>query len=175
MIQTSGNYATVHGDPVVTFERTFPHPADAVWAAITDSQQLEKWFPTTVEFETLAPGSPITFEFTQDHDNQYPSMSGEFLEVEPQRRLVFTWGDDKLTFELDPQQSGAACRLSFSVVLDSQDKAARDSAGWESCLDMLALTAAGETPPRPMPSDDWRTYYEEYKRQGLPATAPLPD
>ena len=50
-------------------------------------------------------------------------------EVDEPRRLVFTWGDDELTF----------------------------------------------TPERPYLSDHWRTYYEEYKRRGLPATAEIPE
>lgn len=61
----------------------------------------------------------------------------------------------------------------FTVVLDSLDKAARDSAGWESCLDNLDLVVAGERPARPSSDEGWRTYYEEYKRLGLPASAEI--
>jgi hypothetical protein len=63
--------------------------------------------------------------------------------------------------------------------MGSLDKAARDSAGWESCLDTLAQVAAGSRPERPAPggapSDDWRRYYREYKQEGLPATAAIPE
>jgi hypothetical protein len=65
-------------------------------------------------------------------------------------------------------QGGAACRLAFSVVLDSADKAARDSAGWDDCLDMLDQVVDGRTPERPYLSDKWRGYYEEHKRRGFP-------
>lgn len=168
---TTGTYENANGRPVVRFERTFPHPVRAVWEAITEPGQLEQWFPTTVEFDELSPGAPITFRFPQD---AYPPMSGSMLEVQHERRLSFTWGDDVLTFELSPDEGGAACRLSFTVALDSADKAARDGAGWEQCLDALALVVDGEHPQRPMPADEWRNYYEEYKRAGLPATAPIP-
>src|SRR5581483_9274557 len=174
MPQTTGHYTDIDGQPVVRFERTFPHPVQAVWEAITDPGQLEAWFPTTVEFEKLTPGAPIRFRFTQDFSDEYPPMSGEFLEVDAPNRLVFTWGEDSLTFELDEQRDGGACRLAFSVALGTEDKAARDSAGWESCLDMLAQVTDGATPQRPAPSDNWRAYYEEYKRLGLPATAEIP-
>ncbi|HEY6524057.1 MAG TPA: hypothetical protein VIY10_09835, partial [Solirubrobacteraceae bacterium] len=93
----------------------------------------------------------------------------------PPRRLSFTWGDDVLTFELEERDAGAACRLAFSVVLDSADKAARDSAGWDDCLDLLDRVVAGETPKRPFKPESWRARYDEYKRQGFPATAPIPD
>jgi uncharacterized protein YndB with AHSA1/START domain len=169
---TTGTYKELDGRPVVRFERTVPHPPTDVWDAITDPAQLREWFPTTVEFERLEPGAPIAFRF--EHD-AYPPMAGEVLEVLAPRRLSFTWGEDRLTFELEPSADGGACRLSFSVVLDSADKAARDAAGWDQCLDMLGLVVDGRTPERPAPSGDWRVYYEEYKRLGLPATAPIPD
>lgn len=174
MPQTTGHYTDIDGQPVVRFERTFPHPVRAVWEAITDPAQLEAWFPTTVDFETLAPGCPITFTFPAELADEYPPINGEFLEVDPPTRLAFTWGEDSLTFELDEQHDGGACRLVFSVALGTEDKAARDSAGWESSLDMLAQVTGGATPQRLAASDNWRAYYEEYKRLGLPATADIP-
>jgi uncharacterized protein YndB with AHSA1/START domain len=170
MAQTTGNYTQIDGRPVVRFERTFPHSVAAVWEAITDPRQLERWFPTTAEFQSLEPGAQIAFRFPED---AYPPMSGEVRELRPRERLVFTWGDDELTFELEEREGGKACRLAFSVVLDSEDKAARDSAGWDSCLDRLDQVVAGAAPGRPS-SDSWRAYYEEYKRRGLPASAPIP-
>lgn len=172
MTQPSGQYTHVDGRPVVRFERTFPHRIDAVWAAVTDPQQLEQWFPTTVEFDSLSPGAEITFRFDQD---AYPPMSGVVREVRPPERLVFTWGGDELSFELEERGHGEACRLALSVVLDSEDKAARDSAGWDACLDALERVVAGAVHERSAPSGDWQAYYDEYKRRGLPATAPIPE
>jgi hypothetical protein len=95
--------------------------------------------------------------------------------VSAPRRLSFTWGDDLLTFELEERDGADACRLCFSVVLDSADKAARDAAGWDDCLDKLDLVVAGEAPGRPEESESWRARYDEYKRQGFPATAAIPE
>jgi uncharacterized protein YndB with AHSA1/START domain len=142
----------------------------AVWRAITEPDQLEKWFPTTVEFSELRTGAPIAFRFAT-HD--LPPMQGAFVDVDEPRRLVFTWGDDTLTFELAGRDGGAACRLAFSVVLDDAGKA-RDSAGWESCLDMLAVAASGQVPGRPAGTGPWEEDYEHYKAAGFPATAEIP-
>jgi uncharacterized protein YndB with AHSA1/START domain len=164
----------IDGQALVRFERTFPDPVQRVWEAVSDPAQLAEWFPSTVEFERLEPGAPIDFHFAQD---AYPPMTGSFLEVQPPRRLSFTWGDDRLTFELAERDGGASCRLAFSVVLDSADKAARDSAGWEQCLDVLVEVAAGRAPERSAPGDTrgaWSEYYEEYRRLGFPATAEIP-
>jgi uncharacterized protein YndB with AHSA1/START domain len=169
---TTGRYENRDGQPLVRFERTFPHSVAAVWGAITDPGQLAEWFPTTVEFDRLEVGEEIAFRFAQE---AYPPISGVMLDVDPERRLSFTWGDDRLTFELEPREGDEACRLVFSVALDSADKAARDAAGWDQCLDMLGAVAGGRSPLRPAATDDWRVYYNEYRRQGLPATAPLPE
>jgi uncharacterized protein YndB with AHSA1/START domain len=171
MSTPTGHYEQANGRPLVRFERTFPHPVAAVWRAITDPAQLEKWFPTSVEFSELRPGEPIVFRFTT-HD--LPPMDGVFVDVDEPRRLVFTWGEDELTFELSASDGVAACRLTLSVVLDEAGKAARDSAGWESCLDMLAATVAGQTPERPAGTGPWQAYYEHYKAAGFPATAEIP-
>jgi uncharacterized protein YndB with AHSA1/START domain len=171
MPNATGTYEEIDGRPVVRFERTFPHAVDTVWEAITQSARLEAWFPTTVEFEELRAGAPIVFRFAED---AYPSMTGEFREVDRPRRLSFTWGDDVLTFELAERDGGTACRLSLNVELDSADKAARDAAGWDDCLDMLAMAASGESAPRPFRSGNWQARYDQYKRQGFPANAPIP-
>ena len=167
-------YEDLAGHPVVRFERTLPHPVEAVWEAITDPAQLQEWFPTTVEFDRLQPGAAISFRFAQD---AYPPMHGEMLEVAIlPRRLSFTWGDDRLTFELEPGDDSAACRLSFSVALDSADKAARDAAGWDQCLDMLGVVVDGRTPAEARRGATiGSVYYDEYKRLGLPRRAPIPE
>jgi hypothetical protein len=101
-------------------------------------------------------------------------MTGRVTDFDPPHLLAFYWGDDHLRFELEPAD-GETSLLRFTVVLDSEDKAARDAAGWHQCLDGLESRLAGATSPRPMPSDPWREHYAEYTRRGLPTGAPVPD
>jgi uncharacterized protein YndB with AHSA1/START domain len=169
---TTGTYEPLNPGPVVRFERTFPYPVTAVWDAVTDPARLEQWFPTSVEFDHLRAGEPITFRFA---DDRFPVMSGELREVSAPTRLVFSWGEDVLTFDLEERDGGAGCRLAFSVVLDSAEKAARDAAGWDDCLDMLDDVVSGEGPQRSPKARRWEERYAEYKRLGLPATAPIPE
>ncbi|MDQ2896401.1 MAG: SRPBCC family protein [Actinomycetota bacterium] len=171
MTTTTGHYEAQGGQAVVRFSRIFPHPIADVWAAVTEREQLEQWFPTTVEMSALASGAPIAFRFAQD---AHPPMRGEVLTVTPEREPSFTWGEETLSFALEPADAGAACRLSLTVVMPELGKAARDSAGWESCLDMLAPVAGGQRPARPAGQGEWEAYYDAYQRLGLPATAPIP-
>jgi uncharacterized protein YndB with AHSA1/START domain len=128
--------------------------------------------PTTGHYSD-ADGQPrIRFHF-EEHD--YPDMTGEIREVAALERFVFTWGDDELQFELMPADEGQACRLAFTVALDAADKAARDGAGWEACLDALGLVAGGQRPVRPMPTDAWQEHYAEYQRRGFPVGAEIPE
>jgi uncharacterized protein YndB with AHSA1/START domain len=167
MPQPTGAYQELDGEPTITFRRTFPHRVTDVWAAITDPARLAAWFPTSVEFAVLRPGSPIDFRFA---DDAYPPLQGEFREVQAPQELSFTWGEDVLTFQLAEAHDGDACTLTFTVVLDAAAKAARDGAGWDVCLDRLAGTLAG----RPHDGDGWRDYYARYQAAGLPAAAEIP-
>jgi uncharacterized protein YndB with AHSA1/START domain len=169
---TTGRYSDDDGQPQIRFERTYGHPVNAVWSAISDPDQLGQWFPTTVEWDQLEPGAPIRFRFAEP---DYPDMFGKVSEVSAPTRLAFTWGEDELLFELSPAQAGTACRLAFTVLLDAAEKAARDGAGWEACLDALGRVAGGERPQRPLPTDGWQDHYETYQRLGFPAGAEVPD
>ena len=61
------------------------------------------------------------------------------------------------------------------MLLDSREKAARDSAGWHVCLDRLEQLLAGDDGPAATGvSGDWRGLYDEYQRRGVPAGAPIP-
>ena len=165
-------YESIEGRPTLRFERRIAHPVQAVWRAIAETGELAHWFPTTVAGE-IRKGGHLTFTF-EEHD--LPPMEGDITAFEPPRRLGFDWGDDHLDFELTPAEGGEQTDLRFTVVLDTADKAARDGAGWHTCLDALEKVVDG--------ADDqtikavtvgWREHYDEYARRGFPATAPLPD
>ena len=160
-----GTYETIDNRPALRFERRLNHPVDRVWQAISEPAELKAWFPSTVSGE-IAPGASLTFTFEQ---GEAPTMHGEVTEHDPPRRLAFYWGDDHLRFELEPSENG--CLLRFTALLDARDKAARDAAGWHTCLDRLeaALDGSGDDG-----DEAWRELYAEYERRGLPTGAPVP-
>src|SRR4051812_50069573 len=52
-----GSYLEVDGRPAVRFVRTYRHPVERVWTAISDPDELQNWFPTRVEIEPRTGGT----------------------------------------------------------------------------------------------------------------------
>jgi uncharacterized protein YndB with AHSA1/START domain len=145
------------GEVTVHFVRRLPHPAAKVWRALTEPEHQAAWFPTTVEGDPV-PGALLRFAF---RDMDLPAFDGTMRSYEPPKLLEFSWGDERLRFELTPDGDGTL--LSFSASFAELGRAARDAAGWHTCLDLLGHDLAGE--PAPWPQDvRWRTVHGEYVR-----------
>ena len=162
-----GSYAAIEDTPTLVFERQLSHPVDRVWQAITERDELGHWFPSKVVVDELAAGAEMSFEFENMPLDAPSTMAGRVTEFDPPRVFAFYWGEDHLRFELDPVDGGCALRL--TVALGTLDKAARDAAGWHVCLDRLEQHLGAEGV-----GGEWRGYYDEYQRRGVPAGAPIP-
>jgi uncharacterized protein YndB with AHSA1/START domain len=160
-------YELIGDRPTLEFERPLSHPIEAVWRAITEPEELAHWFPSAVELE-LRPGGPMTFQFPDGET----VLHGEVIALDRPRLFSFTWGDDDLRFELEPD--GGGTRLRLTVALDARNKAARDAAGWHMCLDALERVLEGGPVEHPSGSGEWRGLYAEYTGRGLPTGAPVP-
>jgi uncharacterized protein YndB with AHSA1/START domain len=130
--------------PAVRLERQLPDPPPVVWQALTDREQLRSWFPCDVIVEggRWEIGAAITFPFPPEVIDM--TLTGEVLEVDEPTALAFTWADETLRFELAPDDHGGT-RL---VLVDelAPGTAARNAAGWDTCLDrLLGLDPAPDT------------------------------
>ena len=92
---SADQFLTVDGRPTVRVERRYPHPIDKVWRAVTTPEHLGQWFPSPVDVD-LSPGGSMRFGAFGGTD----AASGTVEVVDAPRLLVFTWGADRLTFEL---------------------------------------------------------------------------
>jgi uncharacterized protein YndB with AHSA1/START domain len=165
-----GTYVEHGGRPAVRFTRTYPHPVERVWSAVTSPQELEAWFPSKVSIE-LHEGGAVEF-------SGYPhaeSSTGAVLACEPPNRLAFTWGEDELHFELEAVERGQ-CRLTLINVLGARDAAARNAAGWSVCLAELDKHLAGRSTdgPHSDSAEAWQPLYDAYIAAGMPSGAWLP-
>lgn len=154
------------GQVTLRFIRRLPHPPEQVWRALTEPEHLTAWFPTTIDGDRAA-GAKLSFAF---REMTVSRMDGEMLAYEPPSLLVLTWGDETLRFELTPD--GADTVLSFTASFDELGKAARDAAGWHSCLDLLGWTAAGHPPPW-RAEDRWQLVHRVYVERFGPEASVL--
>ena len=83
------------GEFTLTVTRTVPFPRDRVFAAWTDPLSVKHWFApdgleaSDVEMDVRAGGSYRIGMRAPDGTTVY--AAGEYREVSPPRRLVFTW------------------------------------------------------------------------------------
>lgn len=138
---------------VLRMERVLDAPPERIFAAWTDPNLLRRWWAaepdwTTPEARTdVRVGGQYRLSM-RGTDGAVRSVAGEYLEVDPPRRLVYTWAweshpDSASTGEItvvavDFVREGSATR----VVLEQRgfaDEAGRDShdRGWQGCLDNL--------------------------------------
>jgi uncharacterized protein YndB with AHSA1/START domain len=134
--------------PVLRFERHLPKPPDKVWRAVTHPVEMRTWFPTRIEIEEWKAGASLTHYFDQD---DIEPLSGTVLEWDPPRRVSFTWGSDTISFELTPVSDGGTTFVLTEEL--SANHAARNAAGWDSCLDRLQLGVEAES---------WQPRFERY-------------
>jgi uncharacterized protein YndB with AHSA1/START domain len=150
-----GELVELDGDRVgVRFVRWFAHPPDRVWRAITEADQLAKWFPDTIDGE-FGPGAEV--RFPKFVEMGLPAV-GKVTDYDPPRLLAFTWGPSTLRFELEPE--GEGCRLTFTDALP-REETAKNAAGWEVCLDDLEAMLAGADPGAP-DRDRWSELHDHY-------------
>jgi uncharacterized protein YndB with AHSA1/START domain len=125
--------------PVLRFERHLPASVATVWQAATDPDRMRAWFPTRIEIDEWKVGATLTHHF-DEHD--IDPLPGTVVEWRPPHRVRFTWGDDTIAFELTAAPEGGTIFVLTEEL--SAARAARNAAGWDTCLDQLQFGRATE-------------------------------
>jgi uncharacterized protein YndB with AHSA1/START domain len=141
-------------DWMLAFDRHLRHPREKVWRALTEPADVSAWFPADIVGERSV-GAPLRFVF---REGEGPESVGEMRVFDPVDVLEFSWGVEIMRFELREAEGGAATDLRFVNTFVDIGKAARDAAGWHSCLDLLASHLDG-TAPEP---ERWREVHPHY-------------
>jgi uncharacterized protein YndB with AHSA1/START domain len=82
-------------------EILLPASRSEVWSALTDPEELERWFANDVELD-LRPGGAATFRWGNGE-----SRRATVTEVEPGERLSFLWDEDgEVEFTLEDDLDG---------------------------------------------------------------------
>lgn len=98
----------------ITFELDLKHEPRKVWRALTDPVLLAEWLLPVIGLE-LQPGAAFTFK-TQPYPGWDGTVSCQLLEIEPQKKLSYTWVvgdmlDTVVTFTLTPTPAGTRLSL----------------------------------------------------------------
>jgi uncharacterized protein YndB with AHSA1/START domain len=100
----------------ISFEFDLHHSPEKVWRALTTPALLAEWLLPVVDLKLkLEPGAAFTFK-TQPYPGWDGSVNCQFLEIEAQRKLSYTWVvggmlDTVVTFTLMPTASGTRLSL----------------------------------------------------------------
>src|SRR6476661_7312988 len=131
--------------------------ADHVFAYFTDPAKMVRWMGTEATLDPR-PGGVCRI-----NPSGHEAMLGEYVEVDPPRRIVFTWGWESAIFATPPQSSlvevslrpdrdGTIVQLVHRRL--HPHAVAVHRAGWNHYLPRLALVATGADAG----VDPWRTF-----------------
>jgi uncharacterized protein YndB with AHSA1/START domain len=136
-------------------ELTIDAPPEAVWEFLVDPEKAVRWMGEEATFEPR-PGGLYRVQIIPGN-----TAAGEFVELDPPRRLVFTWGwepggqgtmpvgSSTVEIELVPERDGTLLR--FAHHLPSAEAAESHGVGWDHYLERLVIAAGGGDPGR----DPW--------------------
>lgn len=129
----------------ITFERLIDATPDEAFALFTEPERLRRWQAISAAVD-LRVGGEYRFTLTPGH-----IASGTYTEVDPGKRVVFTWGwvgaDDlppgasTIVVDLEPAGDKTLVRLTHAGL--SPQQAAGHSEGWNHYMERLG--AAGRS------------------------------
>ena len=170
-----GAYGELIKPATLKIQRLLPGPIERIWAYLTQGELRRQWLAAG-EME-LQVGAPFEFVWRNDELTNPPGerppgfsdehrMQSRITEVDPPRKLAFTWGNSgDVSFELEPQGNDVLLTVIHRRLPD-RPTLLGVGAGWHMHLDVLVARATG-TAPGPF-WDGWRRLRQAYDRR-LPA------
>ncbi|WP_326596066.1 SRPBCC domain-containing protein [Streptomyces sp. NBC_01803] len=126
----------------LSLDRLLPHPAEAVWAALTRAREVPAWAPFAPSRDLDSPG-PVELPETAEAE---PVAPARVVRADPARLLVLSWDRDELRFALSADVTGTALRLTHTFA--DRSRAPSYAAGWHLCLAALDGILAGLDLPK---------------------------
>lgn len=140
----------------LTMRRTFAADRERVFRAFSEGAQMAEWFgpegcTCRVSEYDCRPGGAYSLEILSPEGKPIP-LTGEFREVTPPQRLVYTWmwgGDSSMagmeslvTLDFVAQEGGTELRLTHSR-LRNDEQVESHRGGWASSWNKLARLVEG--------------------------------
>ncbi len=153
----------------LVFVRRLRHPPETVWAALTDPSRLAQWAPFVAERNLGILGDTTLTMVDGDTSEDVP---GTVTRAEPPRLLEYTWGTDRLRWELDPT-GGPGTTLTLRHTIDDRTWAPKVAAGWHLCLVVAEHLLDGD-PVGPVVGDEAKAFGWTELRDGYAAQLAIP-
>jgi|SoiMethySBSTD1v2_1073268.scaffolds.fasta_scaffold171447_2 uncharacterized protein YndB with AHSA1/START domain len=133
--------------PVIHITRLLPATPEEVFAAWTDPASLKEWMcpeAMTVASVSLDLRVGGKFQIVMRRENSDAVHAGEYREIQPPKRLVFTWQsaatlqrETLVTVELFPRGEQTELILRHEL-LPNEHSAAQHQNGWQSIVKNLS-------------------------------------
>jgi uncharacterized protein YndB with AHSA1/START domain len=147
----------MNDNTTVRIERTFQAPAERVFDAWTSEEVMRRWWQAEIGWETseaevdLRVGGAVRVTMHDPEKDVDYAGGGRYTEIEPPRRLAFTWiwdGDTRRTLiEIDFEEADGATTVRFTHSGLWDEAAVRShEGGWGRILDNLGRTLAAAHP-----------------------------
>jgi uncharacterized protein YndB with AHSA1/START domain len=142
---------------VLRLERTFDAPAEDVFDAWLSPEVLRRWWPAGADWETPVAevdarvGGRFRIVMRSPEGEEFGG-SGEYLEITPPRRLVYSWtwdghagheGTQLVEVEFEQRDDGSTGVVLLNRDLPDEESERLHREGWEGSFDNLERVLAG--------------------------------
>jgi uncharacterized protein YndB with AHSA1/START domain len=152
------------GTAAIRFVRRLRHPVEKVWAALTEPEEMRRWWGDA-DVDLREGGRFAVRWLNTDDEGNRAEMIATITRLDPPR-LLETDGDmhGVLRWELEPDGDGT--RLTFSSTLELPEEfRTKVLAGWHWHLDALAGALEGGTADL-VDLPGWEDVHREYLSTG---------
>jgi uncharacterized protein YndB with AHSA1/START domain len=131
---------------------------EQVFRALTEPEAMEGWLATRVESDPQT-GGHFRYEFEFDDASQNNAQEGEYLEVDPGRRVALPWvfpfspKQTTVAYSVSPAGDGTSLAFSHAGFEEGEPwESARErfTGGWQMFLDGLKRYVETGEPARPL-------------------------
>ena len=145
-------------DPTaIRIERAFAAPAQAVFDAWTSADLLRRWYPPGADWDTpvaevdLRVGGRLRLVMRSPDGEEFGG-GGEYREITPPTRLVFTWAWDQpdvatgvqlVEVDFTERSDGTTTVVMTNRGLVDEQSRQSHREGWEGSFDNLARVVSG--------------------------------
>jgi|GEM_PF-1170641 len=172
-IQGAGTLTrTPDGRYRVRFVRAFDHPVEDLWAAVSEPEVLDTWYPSKLRTSGVV-GEPVTEAFESTDGTPPPETpAGVLTAYEPPRVFAYRTvgpqdspypgmrGTHDVRMEAAEGSDDAESVLTFIHDVETLESALSVLPGWHYCLEYLALTLGGPGEPTEENLERVKEYYQ---------------